>query len=68
MGLPITIHDKIELREKTKERIDEIKKMKRTREIKLENLFIRNNKNIDLLLKLDIDKKRLTRRTNFIRD
>ena len=52
-----TIHDEIELREKTKERIDEIEKLRRKREKELENLFNVDNEAIDLLVELDIDKK-----------
>ena len=51
------VYDKIELREKTKERIDEIEKLRRKNEKKLENLFNIDNEAIDLLVELDIDKK-----------
>ena len=56
-GLPITIRDKTELREKTKERIDEIERLRAKREIELENLFIIDNKTIVFLVDLHIDKK-----------
>ena len=52
-----TIHDEIELREKTKERIDEIEKLRRKREKELENLFNVDNEAIDVLVELDIDKR-----------
>ena len=48
---------KMELREKTKEKIDEIEKLRRKKEKQLENLFIKDNKALDLLLELDIDKR-----------
>ena len=56
-GAANTIHDEIELREKTKERIDEIEKLRRKREIEFENLFDIDNEAIDLLVELDIDQK-----------
>ena len=57
MGVANTIHDKIELRGKAKERTDEIEKLRKKREIELENLFNIDNEAIDLLIELDIDKK-----------
>ena len=57
MGVASTIHDKIELRGKAKERTDEIEKLRKKREIELENLFNIDNEAIDLLIELDIDKK-----------
>ena len=41
----------------TQERIDEIEKLRRKREIELEDLFIKDDEFIDLLIKLDTDKK-----------
>ena len=55
------------MRKKTQERIDEIEKLRRKREIELEDLFIKGEF-IDLLIKLDTDKKIYVRRTNFNRD
>ena len=57
-GVANTIHDEIELREKTKERIDEIEKLRKKREIELEYLFNIDNEAIDLLVQLDTDKKK----------
>ena len=48
-----TIYDEIELREKAQERVDEIEKLRRKKEIKLEDLFIKDDELIDLLIKLD---------------
>ena len=57
-GLPITIHDKIELGEKTKERVDDIEILRRKKEAELENVSNIDNEAIDLLVELYIDKKR----------
>ena len=56
-GLPITTHDKIELREKTKERVDKIEKLRRKKETELENFSNIDNDAIDLLVEIYIDKK-----------
>ena len=56
-GLPITIHDKIELREKTKERVDKIEKLRRKKETELENFSNIDNDAIHLLVEIYIDKK-----------
>ena len=48
-----TIYDEIELREKVQERVDEIEKLRRKKEIKFEDLFIKDDGLIDLLIKLD---------------
>ena len=55
--LPITIHDKIELREKTKERVDKIEKLRRKKETELENFSNIDNDAIHLLVEIYIDKK-----------
>ena len=52
-----SIEEGLELREKTEERIHEIKKLKRKREVKLENLFVIDNELSDLSKELDADKK-----------
>ena len=51
------INDEIKLREKTSQRISKIEKLRRKREIDLENLFDIDNRAIDLLMEVDIDKK-----------
>ena len=56
-GVANNIHDKIELREKTKEMIGEIEKLRRNQERELEILINIDNESIDLLVELDIDKK-----------
>ena len=50
--LPITIRDETELRKKTKERLDEIEKLRRKRETELENLSNIDNEAIDLLVQI----------------
>ena len=56
MGVDDTIFVKMELREKTKEKIDEMEKLRR-RKKELKHLFIMDNNAIDLLLELNIDKR-----------
>ena len=63
-----TIYDEIELREKTQERINEIETLRKKRETELEDLFIKDDEFIGLLIKLDTDKKIYTRRINFNKD
>ena len=48
-----TIYHEIKLREKTQERVDEIEKLRRNREIEFEDLFIKDYEFIGLLIKLD---------------
>ena len=48
-----TIYDEIKLREKTQERIDEIKKIKKKKRNKLEEIFIKDDEFIDFLIKLE---------------
>ena len=52
-----TIYDEKELREKTQKRIDEIEKLRRTREIESKDLSIEDDEFISLLIKLNTDKK-----------
>ena len=56
LGRSNSFKDKIELEEKTKKRVDEIEKLIRKKEIELINLFITDDKAIDLLLEQDNDK------------
>ena len=56
VGVDDTIFVKMELREKTKEKIDEMEKLRR-RKKGLKHLFIMDNNAIDLLLELNIDKR-----------
>ena len=42
---------------KNKKKIDEIEKLRRKKGKELENLFVMDNKAIDLLLELNIDKR-----------
>ena len=56
-GSDFNINDEIKLRKKTSERIIKIEELRRKREIGLENLFDIDNRTIDLLMELDIDKK-----------
>ena len=56
LGRSNSFKDKIELEEKTKKRVDEIEKLIRKKKIELINLFITDDKAIDLLLEQDNDK------------
>ena len=52
-----TIDEELELKDKARKMIDKMEKLRRKKEIELENLFIINNEATDLLWKLDTDKK-----------
>ena len=56
-GNDFNINDQVKLREKASERISKTEKLRRKRKIDLRNLFDIDNRAIDLLMELDIDKK-----------
>ena len=56
-GNDFNINDQVKLREKASERISKTEELRRKRKIDLRNLFDIDNRAIDLLMELDIDKK-----------
>ena len=56
-GNDFNINDQVKLREKASERISKTEELRRKRKIDLRNLFDIDNRAIDLLMELDIDKR-----------
>ena len=65
-GRSNSFREEIELKEKTEKRIDEIEKLGRKKEIKLEKIFIIDDEAIDLLIELNIDKRDIQEQLIFI--